>query len=204
MRWGIYISIATFFLACFFSVTSTIMLEGVAWGSGMLVVFILVLIGIFFDMMGIASAAAKETPFHAMAAERVPGSKNAIHIVRNADRFSSFCNDVIGDIVSIISGTATAIVVLKLVSSADYELTVWHTVISVIFSATVSALMVGGKAIGKSYAIHHANEIVLWIGKLFAILNKRLGLKLFTGIPTKKNRSMKGKRGKKRASGTSE
>src|SRR5690606_33080419 len=105
MRWSIFILITTFVLACFFSIASTIVLEGLAWGAGMVVVLILVLIGIVFDMMGIASTAAKEAPFHAMAAERVTGAKKAIYIIRNADRFSNFCNDVIGDIVGVISGT---------------------------------------------------------------------------------------------------
>jgi len=198
IRWSIFISIATFLLACFFSVSSTILLEGFAWGAGMLVVLVLIVIGIVFDMMGIASTAAKETPYHAMAAERVPGAKKAIQIVRNADRFSSFCNDVIGDIVSVISGTAAAIVVLKLASTGGLEHSVWHTVISVLFSATVSAMMVGGKALGKSYAIHHANSIVLWIGKIIYLLERRLGIRIFNGKNDKK-KTANGKRGNKRA-----
>lgn len=162
----------------------------------MLVVFILVLIGIVFDMMGIASAAAVETPFHAMAAEKVSGSKQAIAIVRNADRFSSFCNDVIGDMSGVISGAATAIVVMKLVTSIDAENSLLYTVISVIFSATVSAMTVGGKALGKSFAIHQATNIVLVIGKFFYILEQRLGIRIFN---KKKNKSNSDKRGNKRA-----
>ena len=75
-------------------------------GIGMFVVLIIVLIGIFFDILGIASTAADENPFHAMAAKKVYGAKLFYQIVRNADRFASFCNDVIGDISGIISGTA--------------------------------------------------------------------------------------------------
>ncbi|HEX7058217.1 MAG TPA: hypothetical protein VF260_13595, partial [Bacilli bacterium] len=153
MKWSIFISAATFLLACGFSVASTILLEGVAWGAGMLIVLGLMLVGIIFDMMGIASTAAEETPFHAMAAERVPGAKQCIYIVRNADRFSSFCNDVIGDISSIISGAASALVVLKLMASIGAEHSAWYTAVSVVFSALVSAGTVGGKALGKSYSI---------------------------------------------------
>ena len=46
-----------------------------------------------------------------------PDARQAIYIVRNADRVSNFCNDVIGDISGIISGTAVAFVVLKLLQS---------------------------------------------------------------------------------------
>ncbi len=202
IRWSIFILIATFVLACSFSIVSTIVLEGLAWGAGMVVVLILVLIGIVFDMMGIASTAAKEAPFHAMAAERVPGAKKAIYIIRNADRFSNFCNDVIGDIVGVISGTATAIVVFKLASSIGDKNGLYQAVISVLFSAVVSALMVGGKALGKSYSIHYANRIVLWIGRFFQILERRLGIRIFTG-KSGKNRETD-KRGNKRAARTGE
>lgn len=174
-----------------------VVLEGVAWGAGMLVVLVLVLIGVVFDMIGIASAAAQETPFHAMAAKKVPGARHAIQIVRNADRFSSFCNDVIGDIVGVISGTATAVVVIKLVASAGMENTVYHTVVSVVFSAVVSALMVGGKALGKSFSIHYANRVVFVIGKIFYVLESKLGIKLFR--TKKQSKNANGKKGSKRA-----
>lgn len=199
IRWSIFISAATFLLACVFSVASTVVLEGVAWGMGMVVVLVLVMIGIVFDIMGIASAAATERPLHAIAAERVRGAKKAIQIVRSADRFSSFCNDVIGDIVGVISGTATAVVVFKLVSAAGYENTVWYTVISVVFSAVVSGLMVGGKALGKSYAIHHANAIVLRIGKALDILERSTGISLFAGKNGKNRKRASGKRGRTNA-----
>jgi len=198
IRWSLFISIATLALAILFSVASTVALEGVAWGAGMLVVLVLVLIGVFFDMIGIASAAAEETPFHAMAAEKVPGARHAIQIVRNADRFSSFCNDVIGDIVGVVSGTATAAVVLKLIAAAGAEHPVYHTVVSIVFSAVVSALMVGGKALGKSFAIHRANKVAFWIGKAFYLMETKLGLKLLSPDKARKRKSG-GKKGSKRA-----
>jgi len=201
IRWSLFISVATLALAIFFSVASTVALEGVAWGAGMLVVLVLVLIGVVFDMIGIASAAAEETPFHAMAAEKVAGARHAIQIVRNADRFSSFCNDVIGDIVGVVSGTATAVVVIKMVASAGIENTVYHTVISIVFSAVVSALMVGGKALGKSFAIHNANRVVFLIGKCFCVLENRLGIKVLSPGKARKSGKKKsdGKKGSKRA-----
>src|SRR5699024_11313379 len=78
----------------------------------LIIVFFIVLIGIVFDMLGIASTAAKEAPLHAMAAEKVKGAKEAVNIYKNADKFASFCNDVIGDISGIISGSALTIVIL--------------------------------------------------------------------------------------------
>src|SRR5699024_3051700 len=113
IKFSFSIAVITFVLAAIFSVVSSSILSGVMSSVGLLIVFIIVLTGVFFDMLGIAATAADEVPFHAMASEKVSGSKQAILIVRNADRFASFCNDVIGDISGIISGTATAIVVIQ-------------------------------------------------------------------------------------------
>jgi len=196
LRWTVFISFVTLILAIVFSVSSTMVLSGVAWGIGMLIVLTLVMIGIVFDMLGIASTAANETPFHAMASEKVKGSRQAIGIIRNADRFSSFCNDVIGDITGIISGAASTLVIIKLILSIEGEHAALQTVLTVIFTGIVSALTVGGKAFGKSLAIHFSTDIILIVGRVFYVLENRLGIRIFNG--QKKGNS--GKRGKKRAS----
>jgi hypothetical protein len=194
IRWSVFIFFLTFVFACIFSVVSTMVLEGVAWATGMGIVLLIVVIGVVFDMMGIASTAAQERPFHAMAAERVKGAKHAIHIVRNADRFASFCNDVIGDISGIISGAASTIVILKLFQGADQS--AWYYVVLITFTALVSGLTVGGKAIGKTLAIHNATPIILLAGKVFYFMEHRLRIKIFQG---KKNKGNQGKRGNKHA-----
>src|SRR5699024_842389 len=105
---------------------SSSLLSKVDWEIGLLIVFIIIIIGILFDMLGIASTAADEAPFHAMASEKVKGAKEAVIIIKNADRFSSFSNDVIGDISGIVSGTATVVVVLNianLLNQAEGSLT---------------------------------------------------------------------------------
>jgi CBS domain containing-hemolysin-like protein len=195
MKWSIFISAATFFLACVFSVVSNVVLENADWSIGLAVVFILILIGVLFDMVGIASAAARETPLHAMAAKKVTGSKQAIRIVRNADRFSNFCNDVIGDISGVISGVASAIVVIKMVGAIEgYP---WLEIaVSVVFTGIVSAMTVGFKALGKSVAIEYATDLVLFMGKLFYFLETRFGIRIFAGG---RKKSQTGRREQSRA-----
>ena len=197
IRWSIFIFGLTVLLACLFSIASTTILEGVGWGIGMLIVLLIIIIGIVFDMMGIASTAAEERPFHAMASERVHGARHAVRVLRNADRFANFCNDVIGDICGIISGAACAIVVIKLFAAgANAAQGTWYTIVNVAFTALVSGLTVGGKALGKSIAIHNATAIMLYIGKTFYTLEHRFGIKIFQ---EKKNKGSKGKRGRKHA-----
>lgn len=173
LKWSITIAVITFVLAALFSISSNSVLSGVSWVTGIIVVLVIVLIGIVFDMIGIASASADEVPFHSMAAKKVYGAKHAIRIVRNADKVASFCNDVIGDIAGIISGTASAIVIIQLTIRFSIEkASVGEYVISVLFTSLIAALTVGGKAFGKSFAINYSKQIILQAGKLFQFLDE--------------------------------
>jgi CBS domain containing-hemolysin-like protein len=195
-RWSIMIAGVTLVLAAIFTIISSFILSGVSLAIGILVVFIIVLIGVFFDAIGLAAAAANEIPFHAMASEKVHGSREAILICRNADRFSSFCNDVIGDISGIVSGTASAIVVLRLVYGLGYvEDSYMHTMLAVLFTSVVAALTVGGKAVGKTFAIHLSTHIVLFVGKIFYHLDEKLHIKIFNGKSNNKKSKENGKAG---------
>ena len=70
--------------------------------------------GIVFDIIGVAVTATDESSFHSMAAKKVHGAAHAIRLVRHADRVSSFCNDVVGDICGTVSGAAAASIVFNL------------------------------------------------------------------------------------------
>lgn len=181
IQWSLGIAVITLVLAAIFSIISTFVLSGVTWAIGMLIVLIIVFIGVFFDTIGVASTAANEKPFHAMASERLHGAKHAVLITRNADRFANFCNDVIGDISGIISGTASAYVVLQLSLQLGYsETSGQQFAISILFTSVVAALTVGGKALGKTFAIHYATPIIYQVGRLLYILEVKLKIKLFS------------------------
>lgn len=192
LRWATFIFGVTFFLSGVFN-TSTIVLDRVKWWMGALIVVCIVFIGIIFDIMGLAAAAARETPYHAMAAERVCGAKQAIQIVRNAEKFSNFCNDVVGDIAGVLSGAATAAVTAQIIAAA--HISGFRAEAAVILAtAAVAALTVGGKALGKAYAIRNANRIVFLVGKFFSWLDRRFHIRFFAGNDKKKSRKRGGKR----------
>lgn len=179
VKFSLTIAVITLVLAAVFSVISSSLLSNVSWVIGLLIVFIIILIGIFFDMLGIASTAAKEAPFHAMAAERVNGAKEAVVIIKNADKFSSFCNDVIGDISGIVSGTATVVVVLHIVTSLNQtEGSSTQIILSVLLTSFVAAFTVGGKALGKFFAINASTTIIMYTGKVVAFIENKLKIKV--------------------------
>jgi CBS domain containing-hemolysin-like protein len=191
VQFSLSIAVITFVLAAIFSVISSSVLGEVIWIFGLLIVLIIVLTGVVFDMLGIAATAAAEHPFHAMASEKVKGAKEAIAIVRNADRFASFCNDVIGDISGIVSGTASAVVVIQLANTFGYsDGSTVQIVISVVLTSIVAALTVGGKALGKFLAINKSTDIIFFAAKIIAWLEKHLKVRIVTSAPssTKKSR----------------
>lgn len=179
MKFSLTIAVITFVLAAIFSIISQSILSDVIWIIGLLIVLFIVSIGVLFDMLGIASTAANEQPFHAMAAEKVPGAKEAVIIIRNADKFASFCNDVIGDISGIVSGTASAIVVLQIADIfGKSEGSTWQIVLSVVLTSIVAAITVGGKALGKYFAINASTSIIFFAGKTISIIEHRLKIKV--------------------------
>ncbi|TCL64745.1 hypothetical protein EDC14_101843 [Hydrogenispora ethanolica] len=128
---------------------------------------LIILTGIFFDIIGTSVTAAKEAPFHAMAADKVKGSKQAIYLIRRADRVANFCNDVIGDIAGTISGVLVAGIVLTLIREHSF---LKERFLSPFAVALVAAMTVGGKALAKSYAISRANDVVFLVGKILSFL----------------------------------
>ena len=114
-------------------------------------------------LIGVAVTAADPRPFHSMAAHKEPGAKEALVLLRNAGRVSSVCNDVVGDICGIVSGTTTAVIVVRLQTAFALPESV---LLSVAVTALVSGLTIGGKALGKKVAINSNVKIVLAVGKV--------------------------------------
>ncbi|MBS4025376.1 MAG: hypothetical protein KGZ96_06840 [Clostridia bacterium] len=145
----------------------------------------IILVGIIFDIIGVAAAAATEPPLCARAAKKQAGALQAINLVRNADRVASFSNDVIGDIAGTVSGAIGASIIFRLVL---LEPGLNTFVYGAVMTGAVAALTVSGKAFGKSYAINEANEIIFFVGKLIYIVEKKFGFKLTGKINRREKR----------------
>ena len=155
VRWIVSIFFMTVFVSAMFSYVSSTLLSDAQIVVAFIILFVIVFIGILFDIIGVAVAAADERPFHSMAARKVPEATDALRLVRNADRVSSICNDVIGDICGVISGAASATIAAKAIAGRSA-----NPFVELLLSALVAALTVGGKAFGKTFAIHMSTPIV--------------------------------------------
>ncbi len=175
-RWVLLISLWTFFSAAIFSVITDSLVTNLDILMAFIVLVVVISIGVIFDTIGIAVAVAIEGPFHAMAANRIKEAKHAIKLVRNASQVSNFCNDVIGDISGIMSGAAGATIIFKLI--AEYPL-LNSTILNIILTSLIAAFTVGGKALGKSVAILHNEEIIFKIAVLLSFFESNFGIQIF-------------------------
>ena len=169
IRWVVTVFLVTIVVSGMISLIS----DEVMASSGLLAAFAIllgiVLIGIIFDIIGMAVATASEKPFHSMAARKVLGAQEAIRLLRNAERVSSICNDVVGDICGVVSGSASATIAALILTHVD---TVWPRAVSLGMSALVAGLTVGGKAVGKTIAVNSCTQIVHLVGRILHTLNR--------------------------------
>ena len=171
IRWVFRVVTWSVVLAILFTFLSSAVLEEAGYILAFGVLLTLIIVGILFDMIGVAVTAGDETPFHSMAAHRGWGGKEAIRLIKNADRVASFCNDVVGDITGIISGTTMAAIALRL--TRDFSLS--SLMVNLIISAVVIGLTIGGKALGKMVAIRDSDRIVLFVARIICRKNWVMG-----------------------------
>ena len=168
VKWVITIFFVTIFISGSISLLSDILMENSTMAVAFLILLVIILVGIIFDIIGMAVATADEKPFHSMAARKVPGAQEAIKLLRNAERVSSICNDVVGDICGVVSGSASATIAAQILRNFDFT---WPQIISLLMSALAAGLTVGGKAIGKSFAVNSCTPIVHGVGRVVYTLN---------------------------------
>ena len=167
VKYSLLIFIFTFFTAAFVNLSSQSILNKITQLSiAIFLLLVVIFIGIIFDMVGTAVAVAEEAPFHARAARRLPGAKESLKLIRNADRVANFCNDVIGDICGTLSGGIGSTIVFNFFTLSG------SGIASIVVAGIVAALTVGGKALGKSFAVQRSDLIMWQVGKIVAFSKK--------------------------------
>ena len=167
--WIIKIVICSFLISVIFTLISETVIPNVGIILGVILTLLFILIGVVFDMVGLAVATAEETQFHSMAAKKVKGAKMALKLKKNADKVSSFCQDVVGDICGIVSGSTGAVITLKIV-----DITNLNSLITTLFiMGIISSFTIGGKALEKNIAMKKSNNILFNISKILSIFSKK-------------------------------
>ncbi len=160
--WVVKVFILTFIICMLISGLSNF----IAANSNLIILFIItiiiIFIGIIFDIIGTAVLTADEATFHAKASNKIKGSRESIKLIKNASNIANFCNDIIGDICGIVSGSMGAMIAITIANKFSLN----ATLVALIVSSIISSIMVGGKAIGKSIAVHKGDKIIFKVGRL--------------------------------------
>ena len=167
-RWALFITGISFVLSFSITFVSEVFMRSMGLGVALIALFVLIGLGIAADIVGTAITAAEEKPFVAMAAKRIAGAKQSIWLIRRADRISNILNDVVGDITSIVSGAAGSAIVYYLM-----EFGISNTLGTMLMSATNAALIIGGKALGKHFALSRSHDVIAFVGRTIAAFSFR-------------------------------
>ena len=166
--WAIKITVVTLFLSAFISFLTEITSSATNVAVTVVLLFFIILAGIIADGIGVAVTSCDITPIVSMASKKEYGAKTAMWLVKNNEKVSNVCNDVIGDIISIISGSCGAVIVIAITVNLNET---WQQWLSIGVSALISALMVGGKAFLKNIAISKSKEFVMFVAKIIAVFH---------------------------------
>lgn len=167
-RWAAEVFFLAIALSAALSTASETTLSGAGIAAALVVLAAFIGLGILFDIIGVAVTAADPKPFHSMASHKEKGAAEALMLLRNAGRVSSVCNDVVGDICGIVSGTTAAVIVVRIQSALGIE----SVLVSVGVTALISGLTIGGKALGKTVAIRNSTQVVYWVGRFLHLFHR--------------------------------
>ena len=167
-KWIIEIIMISFVLSFLLSFISTKAIPNISVFWGILITLLIVFINILFDIIGVSVTASDEKVFNSMASRKVKGASLAVLFKKNAEKVSSFCCDVIGDICGIISGACGTNITLIMVNTFNFDL----LLTGLIVAAVIASLTIGGKAIGKGFAINNSNIILYEVVRVISIFHK--------------------------------
>ena len=166
-KWFTIVFIVSFILSIVFSFISTSAISRLDIVPAIIMLFLVVFIGIVFDVIGVSVTVAKESDFHAKASKKISGAKTSLKLIKNSAKVANICADVIGDIAGVLSGSISALIAFKITSVFNISFNVQF-----IISAIVASLTIAGKAMGKGIAQRNSTEIVGFVGKVLRIFNK--------------------------------
>lgn len=161
-KWLLTVLLISFILSIVMSITSEGLIPKVNVVIGIIIILLFIFIAVIFDMIGVAITAQEETPFHSMASKKIKGSTHSVKLLKNADKIASICNDVVGDVAGVVSGSAGVLVASTI---SDY-FGINKSLVVLVTTAVIASLTITGKAYGKSIAIKNSKEITKQVGKV--------------------------------------
>ena len=168
-KWFIEIFLISLCLSILFSLISELMLSYTSVALALILILFLMVANVVFDVIGVAVTACSIKPILDLSRKNVKGASFALKMVKNADKISCICSDVVGDICSILcgaGGVTISVLLIKLFPGVN------SLILSLIINSVIASIAVLGKAIGKTYALNYSQKIVLQVGKMLSFKGK--------------------------------
>ena len=169
IKWIIKILIMSFCISFGLSFVSEMTIPNLSLLFGIIVTLLFIGLGILFDIIGVSVTSSDEAVFHSMNSRKVKGASIAVKFKKNSDKVASFCNDVIGVICGIVSGAAGTTIAAIIIKTYNFN----PLIVTLTVSATIAALTIGGKAVGKSFAINKSDIILYEFAKFVSTFCKK-------------------------------
>lgn len=179
IAWGypLKVLIITLALSFMLNMSSETLLSNMGLVMSFFILVVFISISILFDMIGVSVTAGDLDPFLSRVAKNERGAKESLKLLKNAEKVSSFCCDIVGDSCGILSGAVGASIAIKLCAkTGDFA----SIVLATLISSVITSITVFGKAVFKSIAVNKWEKIVLKVGKFLNLFD-------FKRLKTKKN-----------------
>ena len=166
LKWLGIVFVLSFILSIIFSFISTSAITDLNILPAVIILFLVIFVGILFDVIGVSVTVAKESDFHAKASKKITGAKTSLKLIKNSAKVANFFVVLIGDIAGVLSGSISALIAIKITNAFNMDFNVQF-----IISAVVASLTIAGKAFGKEIAQRNSTEIISVVGRILKVFN---------------------------------
>ena len=167
-KYPLKVLLITLVMSFVLNISSEALLSNVGIIVAIIILIVFVGISILFDMIGVAVTAGTLEPFLARASRKEKGAKECIKLIKNAEKISSFCCDIVGDSCGILSGAVGASIGVRIaIDSGSFA----SILVAALVSSVIASLTVFGKAVCKGIAVNKSNEIILKVGKIISAIS---------------------------------
>ena len=174
---AIWVGLFTVFIAFIIGIGSETLMRFLSgFWVALILLLVIIFIGVGFDVIGTAVTAASIGPFNAKASKKIFGATQAVKILSNTSKVANYCNDVIGDICGTLSGAIGISIVYKIIVIFPMGNAV---LLSALVTGLVAGITVGSKALGKTVAVAHANDIIFRVALVLAVIENKTKITFF-------------------------
>lgn len=159
--WALKIVVLTFVLSLITSVVSQVAVGGSDILIATMLLIFMIITSIIFDVIGVSVTSCSSCRIKNQTTYDAGVAHMAELLIANAEKVNNICADVIGDICGVMSGACGASIVAAISDALGTD----PLLPSILVSALIASVTVGGKALCKRIAVRNSEKIVLFTAK---------------------------------------